>query len=98
MIRFRPHRSTLSASLKDEMLFDSVEEMISYVFDLWCRTALFIGAHHPPSRDEIFISEDGRRNPLVGYMEENRVLIPSLSGRMFRVPICVGYIDMEAIV
>ena len=97
MIRYRPHRSTISASLKDEQIFDSVEEMLSYVFDAWSRVVLFLGAEIPPSQDEILIGEDGCHNPLVGYVDEHKVFVPRLTDKLHRVPLCIGYIDMEAI-
>lgn len=97
MIRYRPHRRTLSASLKDELIFDSVDEMLSHVFNAWSRVVLFMGAQNPPTMDEIRIDESGRQNPMTGYMDEHKVFVTRMTDKVHSAPLCIGYIDMEAI-
>lgn len=82
MIRYRPHRYSLSDSVREEETFDSAEDMLSWLFDT-CRKVITL------TRDDLVIESSGRPNPMVGYRCEHRISLR-------RSPyICVGYCDME---
>lgn len=97
MIRYRPYRVTLSASIKDEQIFDTMEDLLSYVVDYWGRVIRFMGGKNPLEPGEIFIGDAGRRNPLTGYKNEHMVFASRMTDTAQRVPLCIGYIDMEAV-
>ena len=97
MIRYRPHRSSLSASLKEEQIFDSLDEMFSYLLGYCGRLVRFMSAGAPFMSFAISISEHGHPNPMVGYKKEHKVLISRTADKFHGVSFCIGYIDMEAI-
>ena len=81
MIRYRPYRSSLSSSVKDEQIFSGTEELLSFILETWCRILSF-------TRADIVIDTAAHPNPMVGYRSERRILIGSL---------CIGYCDAEVI-
>ena len=89
MIRYRPHRVTLNASLKDELLFSSADDMLSYISEHCQKIFNYIGSSKPFHPDDIMIDAAGVCNPMVGYQHEHRILI-----RRSR-DVCIGYCDME---
>jgi len=54
MIRYRPRRANLSAEVKDEQIFESLNEMFGYLFDHWNRIFSFIGSY-PVNRSDILL-------------------------------------------
>lgn len=57
MIRYRPQYSSISRSLKDEEIFESVEEMTAVLFDRWSRIFRFIESKSPFAIEDIEIGE-----------------------------------------
>ena len=94
MIRYRPIRNTLTASLKDEELFNTVGEMLSSVHDSWRRVVLFMGSHRPFRAEEMVICGAGRPNPMTGYKDEHRILVSRMADQEFSAPVCIGYCDL----
>lgn len=62
MIRYRPHRATLSAEAKDEQSFNNIDEMFGYLHDHLNRIAAYIGTN-PVSRSDIIL--DANHNVIV---------------------------------
>ena len=82
MIRYRPQRSTLSASLKDEQVFSTLGEMLQYVFEKCISFSHYVGSEPPALRDLDIVSlPAGQR--LCGYRNECMVVL--------RQSECVGY-------
>ena len=63
MIRYRPKRRSLSASIKDEQCFENFDEMFVYLHEHWNRIVTFIGSPHPVKRKDIFV--DGNHKVFV---------------------------------
>ena len=82
MIRFRPYRSTLSSSYKDEKIFSTLGEMLQYVFDKHVAYLHYVGSKPPAlsDLDIVMLSKDHR---IIGYRNECKVI--------FRRDQCVGY-------
>ena len=95
MIRFRPNHVTLSASIKDEQIFSSMEDMLASVFDYWSRVVAFMGAADPFRPEEITISDSSRPNPDVGYRNEHKVFVSRMADNVYPSPLCIGYCEME---
>lgn len=95
MIRYRPNYDNLTASIKDEELFRTKEEMLSFLADVVHRAVAFIGAESPSRRDEIIISQECERNYRTGYNNEHKILVLSTTGSVCRRPVCIGYCDLE---
>ena len=77
MIVYRPKRKTLSASAKEELFFETIDDMILHLFHLYRRVSNYIGAVQPFMADDIIL--DG-----------NLVKIRRLSGTVYNTPHCVG--------
>lgn len=82
MIRFRPSRISLSASVKEEQTFSSPEELIHYLYEYGLRMSRYIGAE-PPVLSDYTVSALSVDNLQTGYRNERAV--------MFRSITCVGY-------
>lgn len=82
MIKYRPNRLTLSASLKDEQIFPSMDDLLSYIYEKARRIAVYVGSE-PPATSDFTVSPFSDYNSLTGYRNE-RVI-------MFRSVECVGY-------
>ena len=93
MIRYRPNHSTLNASIKDEELFDSLDDMISFIHASWSRSVAYMGAKEPFRPDEIIINGFGKFNPMTGYKSEHRVLVRRMTDDVYDVPMCIGFCD-----
>lgn len=82
MIRYRPNRLSLSASLKDEQIFHSIDDLLLYIYEKAVRIALFIGSE-PPVPSDFTVCAFSDYNLLTGYRNECVI--------MFRSTKCVGY-------
>lgn len=82
MIKFRPNRFSLSASVKEEQIFSSLEELIHYLYEYGLRMSLYIGAE-PPAPSDYTVSALSSDNIQTGYRNERAI--------MFRSITCVGY-------
>ena len=71
MIKYSPVRRTLSASIKEEQVFDTVEEMKQYIFDWWGR----ILVRRPLKPEDIIIEESGSNDLRIGYKNRRTVFI-----------------------
>ena len=91
MIRYRPNIQNIKYSLRDEQVFDSVEDMLQYVFENWSRIVSYMGARNPFRMDEIIISELGQANTLTGWKDEHMILVKRMKDNIFPLPICIGY-------
>lgn len=87
MIRFIPDRSSLSASLKEERVFDSLEELRDHLYDSLCRFCSFIGSSECPGLDQICISDVQGDDPLTGYKNVRTVTV-SLHSVLHCVGLC----------
>lgn len=79
MIKYSPVRGSLSASIKEERIFESAEEMKQYIFDWWSQIFIL----KPLEPDEILIEESGWNDDRTGYANRRTVFI-----RQFAVGFC----------
>ena len=88
MIKFRPNFRSVSASLKDEMIFDSFEAMIAHVYDSWSRVVSYMEAS-PFRPEEILIGDRVAYDPRTGW----RNVRPITVTRFADAPgaICIGF-------
>ena len=84
MIRFRPARPSVTASLKDEHVFDTMEEMKDHIYSVWSRFYAYVGAAAPLRPDEILIGEARGDDALTGYRNVRQICIS-------RADRCIGY-------
>ena len=82
MIKYRPVRWCLSASIKDEETFSTMEEMLHFIHDRERRFAVFVGSE-PPAISDFTVSSPAADCPMTGYRNERVVLFRNIN--------CVGY-------
>ncbi len=81
MIKYIPIRFTLSASVKDEQIFDTLDQMKLFLLNTAGRIALYIGKM-PYIPDDITICESSGDDPYTGLRNVHPVLLKNN---------CVGY-------
>ena len=91
MIRYRPRRATLSLSVKDELVFDSLEDLHAYVLDRWRRVAAFLGASDPIRPEEVVICEASGDDPIIGLRNVRMICVTRTAGVSYPVPHCIGF-------
>ena len=78
MIKYRPVRRSISASIKEEVTFSTMEEMIHFLYERAHRLAGYLGTDLPV----ITIREAAGDDPLTGYRNQHVV---------FSNSVCIGY-------
>lgn len=91
MIKYRPKMDVLKYSIREEQTFDTVDDMLRYVFEHWSRVVAFMGAKEPFRPDEITISSAGSENQLTGWKDEHMVLVRRMSDIVLSSPMCIGF-------
>lgn len=91
MIKYRPKMDNLKYSLRDEQLFESMDDMLQFVFDRWRRVVSFMGSNEPFRFDEILISEIQGDDPRIGYKNVRRVCVSRMADKAFTTPCCIGF-------
>lgn len=91
MIKYRPNLTPLICSLRNERTFDSMDELIRYIYEHWRRVVSFMGAEEPFRPDEILISDAQEDDLQIGYKNVRRICVTRMSDRHFSVPQCIGY-------
>lgn len=81
MIKYRPQRFSLSASVKDEQLFDTLDQMKLFILNTSGRIALYIGKK-PFLPDDILIGDITGDDPVVGWKNVRPVCLKNT---------CIGY-------
>lgn len=101
MILYRPHRGSLSASIKDEQMFNSIEEMKQFIHDEWCRICNFIGNKEPFSIDDIVVSEIIGDDPRIAWKNVRHVCVKRMWNEnyieKYSTPQCIGYCGESSI-
>ena len=91
MIRYRPNLKTVSLSLKEELIFDSMEEMKDHILDRWQRISAFLGAREPISREDILIGEAEKEILPTGWQTIREVYITRMTDVIYDRPKCIGF-------
>ena len=90
MIRFRPECASLSLSLRQEQIFDSMEDMLQYVNETWSRVSCFLGSE-PLRPEEIVIEYESEIDRRIGWKNVRSVSIRRMIDSVYSVPMCIGY-------
>lgn len=90
MIRYCPKRCTVSLSIKDELLFDSLEDLKAHVLDRWQRIASYLGSSDPIRLDDIIIMEPYGDDPLIGLHNARKICVTRTAGPVYPFPLCIG--------
>ena len=79
MIKYRPVRRTLSASLKEEQIFATMDELMQFVEDRARRFFRFVGCERLP---QIIIAEPDGDDLRIGWKNVQAIFVENK---------CVGY-------
>ena len=91
MIRFIPKRESVSASIKEEQTFCSLEEMKNSLFSQLDKISKYIDVDSHFSINEIIVSEIIENNIYPGMKNMRKVSIKSLTTFDYPVPETIGY-------
>ncbi|MBP5728364.1 MAG: hypothetical protein J6Y48_14940 [Clostridia bacterium] len=75
MIKYRPDRNPLSLSIKDEQLFENMDDLKKYVHEKWCRIFRYIGKTEPLTLDQIVIGEITGDHLQIGWRNSRDVFV-----------------------
>ena len=73
MIKYRPNRNTLSLSIKEEQIFDTMEDLLHFVYEHLKRVFAFIESEEPVFPEHIIVGDEGHDDPLIGWKNERTV-------------------------
>ena len=91
MIKYRPQRGSLSSALKDEQIFNTMDDMKQYVYEEWRRACDFLGGKPPFKPEDIVIGEILGDDNRIGWKNVRHVCIKRLLGDVYKTPQCIGW-------
>jgi hypothetical protein len=91
MIRYLPKCRYLSLSLRSEVTFETMEELIHFVYTNWSRVVSFMGAAEPFRKEEIIIGENLGDDARIGYKNVRQILVRRMKDNIYSAPMCIGY-------
>ena len=86
-----PKRKTPSLSLKDEQIFDSVDDLKLHIHKIWCKVSAYLGEFEPIHPDEIVISDIIGNDPIIGLKNVREVCVKRTTDIIYKDPLCIGY-------
>lgn len=90
-IWYRPHRGLLADSMKEAVLFQSKEEMIRYICDVWNNSERRI-MFRP---EDLSISGDQGKDPRICWKETRYVCTKRMGDTVYDTPQCIGMCSFE---
>ena len=90
MIRFRPNVRSVSAAMKDEQVFDSVDDMMRYLHEAWSHVVEYMGSEDPFRMEEITV-DNGRSLYTIDLANTHKVCVARMKDKQYSVPICIGF-------
>lgn len=85
MIRYMPLRSTPSACLKEERVFESTHDMLTFVYEARRRFCSFVGSE-PLRRDQIVLEDLHMDDPRISWKHIRKICVIQNNR-----PQCIGY-------
>lgn len=89
MIKHRPHRGMLSESMKDEMEFDTIDQMYDYLLEYWNYWDKIF------EREDLSVTKDFGRDERINWKELRYVCTKRFGKVIYDVPQCIGYCSIE---
>lgn len=89
MIKYRPHRSTLSEAMKEAKEFNTVDEMYDYIVSNWNMDEKLI------TKENLSIGEKLGKDTRIGWKETRYVFINRIGNEIFSDPQCIGMCSIE---
>lgn len=89
MIKYRPHRGMLSESMKDEMEFDTMDQMYDYLSEYWNYWDKIF------EREDLSVTKDFGRDKRINWKELRYVCTKRFGKDRYDIPQCIGYCSIE---
>lgn len=91
MIRYRPHRGTLSESMKLEKVFNSIDEMFEFIIlDINNH-----GFHNLYNKEDLSITDDLGKDNRIDWKECRYVCTKRIGHEIYKTPQCIGMCSIE---
>lgn len=91
MVKFRPHKGSLSEAMGKEIEFESIEEMLAYIVDDWRnwngKDVFEIG--------DLSLSEDKGKDTRIYWKETRYICTKRMGEEMYDIPQCIGMCSIE---
>ena len=89
MVKYRPHRGSLSDAMAEMRTFNSVEEMFRYIVEEWGRWG------NPFSIGDLVLTYDDGEDKRIAWKECRYVCTRRMGEEKFRTPQCIGMCSIE---
>lgn len=89
MIKYRPHKGSLSESINEEREFDTVDQMYDFILSDWNTGHKFF------DRGDLSISKDFGRDKRINWKECRYVCTKRIGKDKYDIPQCIGYCSIE---
>lgn len=86
MIKFRPHRGGLSASMSEMKTFDSKEEMFNTIVEDW---------NGAISYEDLSITKNIGKDKRIDWKETRHVCTKRIGNEAYNIPQCIGMCSLE---
>lgn len=90
MIKYRPHKSSLSESMKNMKTFHNLDEMYNYIITDWSttNTKLF-------NKEDLSIGENLGPDDRNEWKETRYVCVKRIGNKTYEQPQCIGICSIE---
>lgn len=89
MVKYRPHKGMLTESTKDEMEFDTIDQMYDYILEYWNYYGSIL------DRVDLSITRDFGRDDRTDWKELRYVCTNRFGESKYDIPHCIGYCSIE---
>lgn len=90
MIKYRPHRGSLTDAMKEEMKFNSVDEMFRYIVEKWNKNIYIFEV------EDLILSEDKGKDERIDWKETRHICTKRMGENIYNTPQCIGMCSIEA--
>lgn len=89
MIKYRPNKCILIESTKDEMEFDTIDQMYDYLLEYWN----YFDKNF--EREDLSVTKDFVRDERINWKELWYVCTKRFGKDIYDAPQCIGYCSIE---
>ena len=91
MVKYRPHKGSLSESMGKEMEFKSIEEMFIHIVDDWGNW----NGENVFEIGDLSLSEDKGKDERINWKETRYVCTKRMGEEVYNIPQCIGICSIE---
>lgn len=90
MVKYRPHRGSLSDAMKEEKQFESIEEMFKYIQEDWNNELEVF------TISDLSLSEDKGKDERINWRETRHICVRRMGEEVYNTPQCIGMCSIES--